>query len=78
MFRWKEKIGSYKLTLLSPVMLFFVTVHTIEDLSLLTIGKYAPLPTPLMYLLGLLFSWVIMTSVVHKYFGGSQHKHDKD
>ena len=78
MLRLKKIIASYKVTLLSPMMIFFVTIHTIEDLSLLTIGKYAPLPTPLMYALGLIFSWVVMSGIVHKYFGGLQHTHDKD
>lgn len=76
---------SYKATLLSPVMLFFITVHTLEDLSLLTIGRFAPLSTPLMYMFGLVFSWVIMSGVVHKYFGhlnskksNITHEHDID
>ena len=78
MLQLKKMVSSYKLTLLSPMMLFFVTIHTIEDLSLLTIGKYAPLPTPLMYGLGLIFSWVVMSGVVHRYLGGSLHKHDNN
>ena len=78
MLRLKEKIKSYKITLLSPIMLFFVTIHTLEDISLLTIGRYAPLSTPLMYGLGLLFSWIIMSGIVHRYFGASHHTHDKD
>ena len=78
MFKLKEKVASYKITLLSPMMLFFVSIHTIEDLSLLTIGRYAPLPTPLMYGLGLLFSWAIMSGIVHKYFAGSHTTHDKN
>ena len=78
MLRLRKILSSYKITLFSPMMLFFVTLHTMEDRALLTIGKYAPLPTPLMYALGLVFSWVIMSGIVHKYFGGSHHKHDKD
>ena len=78
MLRLRKILSSYKITLFSPMILFFVTLHTMEDLALLTIGKYAPLPTPLMYALGLVFSWVIMSGIVHKYFGGSHHKHDKD
>ena len=85
MSKLKAKLLSYKTTLLSPIMLFFITIHTLEDLSLLTIGKYAPLPTPLMYAFGLLFSWIIMSGVVHRYFGhlhhgksNSTHEHDID
>jgi len=78
MLQLKKIIASYKITLLSPMMLFFVTLHTIEDISLLTIGKYAPLPTPLMYGLGLIFSWIVMSGIVHRYFSGSHHINDKD
>jgi len=78
MLRLKKRIAAYKVTLFSPMMLFFLTIHTLEDLSLLTIGKYAPLPTPLMYAFGLIFSWVVMSGIVHKYFGGSHNTHDTD
>ncbi len=71
----KEKILSYKNTLLSPVMLFFIVIHTCEDIALLSIGKFAPLPTPIMYMVGLGVSWIVMSGIVHRYFGKILHKH---
>jgi hypothetical protein len=75
----KNKILSYKKTLLSPIMLMLIFVHTCEDVALLSIGRFAPLPTPLMYMVGLGLSWVVMSGIVHKYLGVSHHsKHDTD
>ena len=74
----RKKILSYRQTLVSPVMLLFVLVHTCEDITLLSIGKFAPLPTPMMYMVGLGLSWIVMSGIVHRYFGNLHHKHDKN
>ena len=71
----KQKLLSYKKTLLSPVMIFFIIIHTLEDVTLLSIGKFAPLPTPMMYMVGLGLSWIVMSGIVHRYFGKLHHKH---
>ncbi len=71
----KQKLLSYKKTLLSPVMIFFIIIHTLEDVTLLSIGKFAPLPTPMMYMVGLGLSWIVMSGIVHRYFGKFHHKH---
>jgi len=71
----KDKILSFRKTLVSPVMVFFVLIHTLEDITLLSIGRFAPLPTPLMYAVGLGLSWIVMSGIVHRYFGNLHHKH---
>lgn len=71
----KDRILSFRKTLVSPVMLVFVTIHTCEDITLLSIGRFAPLPTPLMYAVGLGLSWIVMSGIVHRYFGNLHHKH---
>ena len=68
----KNYIKSYKTTLFSSLMLGFVSIHTLEDILLMTIGRFAPLPLLAMYALGLFVSWLLMGCLVNKVVG---HKH---
>ena len=62
-------IISYKNTLFSKVMMAFILVHTSEDILLMSIGRFAPLPLFAMYGLGLLISWLIMGCIVERLLG---------
>lgn len=64
-----------KRTFFGGVLLSFVGVHTLEDIMLLSIGRFLPVPTLAMYAIGLIVSWIVMAALVKK-FGG--HHHDKD
>jgi hypothetical protein len=41
---------------------------------LLSIGKFLPVPTILMYVIGLLTSWIVMAFLVKKFGGVHKHK----
>ena len=60
-------------TLTSGAMASVLLVHTSEDVVLLTIGKFTPLPTPFMYLIGLGLSWVVFGLLLTKVL---PHKHE--
>ena len=45
-------------TLTSVAMFGVLSVHALEDIALLTIGRFAPLPTLAMYAVGLGLSWI--------------------
>ena len=62
-------IISYKNTLFSKVMMAFILVHTSEDILLMSIGRFVPLPLLAMYGLGLLISWLIMGCIVERLLG---------
>ena len=59
-------------TLTSGAMLGVLSVHAIEDIALLTIGRFAPLPTPAMYAVGLGLSWIVFGILLAKLL---PHKH---
>ena len=62
-------LKSYISTLFSGAMLGFVGIHTLEDIILLSIGRFAPLPLIAMYALGLAMSWLVMGALLHKVLG---------
>ncbi len=62
-------VVSYKNTLFSKVMMAFIVVHTSEDILLMSIGRFVPLPLLDMYGLGLLISWLIMGCIVERLLG---------
>tara|TARA_R110000824_G_scaffold120706_1_gene276314 strand:- start:3539 stop:3757 length:219 start_codon:yes stop_codon:yes gene_type:complete len=62
-------LSNLKTTLVSPVMLGFISIHTLEDVALLSIGRFVPLPVPLMYAFGLFVSWVILGTLVQRFTG---------
>jgi hypothetical protein len=57
---------TYLSVLFSTTMVGFVGVHTVEDIVLLTIGRFAPVPVIAMYAMGLFASWIVMGILVHK------------
>ena len=67
MLRWVKD------TFFGSLIIGFVGVHTAEDILLLTIGKYLPVPTLWMYAIGLATSWIVMSALVKKF--GVQHGH---
>ena len=73
----KKAIHSYRITLFSGVMLGFVSVHTLEDILLMSIGRFVPLPLLAMYALGLVLSWLVMGVIVNRLIGrpGGHHGH---
>ena len=71
-------LQSYRTTLFSSVMIVFVTVHTLEDILLMSIGRFVPLPLIAMYSIGLIVSWLLMGCVVNrllKRLGMNVHGH---
>ena len=64
----------YKNVLLSTTMFSFLGVHTLEDITLLTIGRFAPVPWFVMYPLGLILSWLVLGFLLEK-MGKDTHKH---
>jgi len=64
----KNYLQSYKATLFSKVMLGFLSVHTLEDILLLSIGRFAPFHLLTMYAIGLLVSWLVMGCIVNKLY----------
>ena len=71
-------LQSYRATLFSSVMLGFVAIHTMEDILLMSIGRFVPLPLIAMYAMGLIVSWLLMGWVVNRLFkrlGMNIHDH---
>ena len=68
----KKYLKSYKATLFSGVMFGFVSIHTLEDILLMSIGRFIPLPLLAMYGLGLIVSWLLMGCLVNRFI---KHTH---
>ena len=68
-------IRAYIATLFSGAMIGLVGIHTLEDIVLLSIGRFAPLPLIAMYALGLAMSWLVMGALLHKVLGRKPHDH---
>ena len=69
-------IAWVKRTFFGGVLLSFVGVHTLEDIMLLSIGRFLPVPTVAMYAIGLVVSWIVMAALVKKF--GESHHHGTD
>ena len=77
MDKLKRFYRSYIATLFSSLMLGFVSVHTLEDILLMSIGRFAPLPLFVMYALGLIVSWLVMGVLMQVLKAkGASHHHD--
>ena len=63
----KLYLQSYKNTLFSGVMIGFVSIHTLEDIVLMSIGRFVPLPLLIMYGLGLVVSWLLMGGLINRF-----------
>ena len=59
-------------TLTSGAMFGVLSVHALEDIALLTIGRFAPIPTLAMYAVGLGLSWIVFGVVLARLL---PHKH---
>ena len=59
-------------TLTSGAMFGVLSGHALEDTALLTIGRFAPIPTLAMYAVGLGLSWIVFGVVLAKLL---PHKH---
>ena len=71
-------LQSYRSTLFSSVMMGFVAIHTMEDILLMSIGRFVPLPLIAMYAMGLIVSWLMMGCIVNrllKRLGMNVHDH---
>jgi hypothetical protein len=68
-------IKAYISTLFSGAMIGLVGIHTLEDIVLLSIGRFAPLPLIAMYALGLAMSWLVMGALLHRLLGRKPHDH---
>ena len=62
----------YFTTLTSGAMISVLLVHALEDIVLLSVGKFAPVPTPVMYAVGMGLSWLVFGVVLSKFLS---HKH---
>jgi hypothetical protein len=51
-------------TLMSGSMVGVMAAHGLEDVLLLSIGRFLPVPIPLMYGVGLLFSWLVLGGIL--------------
>ena len=71
----KTAIRSYRTTLFSSVMMGFVSVHTLEDILLMSIGRFLPVPLLAMYGLGLIVSWLVMGVIVNRMMGDRRMPH---
>jgi hypothetical protein len=67
--RLKKYIHSYRITLFSTTMLGLLSVHTLEDILLMSIGRFLPLPLFAMYAIGLCLSWLVMGMIVNRLLG---------
>jgi len=61
-------LQSYRSTLFSSVMMGFAAIHTLEDILLMSIGRFVPLPLIAMYAMGLIVSWLLMGCIVNRLF----------
>ena len=75
--RLKIAVRSYRTTLFSGMMLGFVTVHTLEDVLLMSIGRFLPVPLLAMYALGLVVSWLVMGCIVNRVLGTDHRQHEQ-
>jgi hypothetical protein len=62
----------YLTTLTSGTMLGVLSVHALEDIVLLSIGRFAPVSTFIMYAVGIGLSWLVFGVVLAKLL---PHKH---
>ena len=59
-------------TLTSGAMFGVLSVHAFEDIVLLTVGRFAPIPTLAMYAVGIALSWIVFGILLTKIL---PHKH---
>ena len=67
-----KSLKSYIRTLFSGAMIGLISIHTLEDILLMSIGRFVHLPLFIMYGLGLVVSWILMGCLIDRFF---KHKH---
>ena len=55
---------NYARTLFSGAMLTVLVAHTLEDIVLISIGRFLPVPIPALYAIGLGLSWLVMGRII--------------
>ena len=55
---------NYVKTLISAATLLALGVHFLEDVALITIGRYVPFPWA--YIIGIAFFWVMFGLIIHR------------
>jgi len=57
---------TYIKTLMSGATMMALGVHFIEDVSLISIGRWLPLPWWAVYAIGIGFSWVMLAGIINR------------
>ena len=57
---------TYIKTLISGATMMALGVHFIEDVSLISIGRWLPLPWWAVYAIGIGFSWVMLAGIINR------------
>ena len=55
---------TYVKTLMSGATMMALGVHFIEDVGLISIGRWLPLPWWAVYAIGIGFSWVMLAGII--------------
>ena len=55
---------NYTRTLFSGAMLTVLVAHTLEDIVLISSGRFLPVPVPALYAIGLCLSWLVMGRII--------------
>jgi hypothetical protein len=57
---------NYVKTLLGASTLVVLSVHFIEDVALISIGRWLPLPWWAVYAIGIGFSWLMLAGIINR------------
>ena len=57
---------AYLKSLISGATIAAVSVHFLEDVALLSIGRFLPVPWWAMYIIGVGFSWLMLSLIIHR------------
>jgi hypothetical protein len=57
---------TYAKTLMSGATMMALGVHFIEDVGLISIGRWLPLPWWAVYAIGIGFSWVMLAGIINR------------
>ena len=57
---------TYIKTLISGATMMALGVHFIEDVGLISIGRWLPLPWGAVYAIGIGFSWVMLAGIINR------------
>ena len=59
-------IKTYIKSLISGATMMALGVHFVEDVSLISIGRWLPLPWWAVYAIGILFSWIMLAGIINR------------